>query len=111
MQFVLTRVALVTIVILIILYINDKNNEKHIYNNLRTVSIGDDVDLSIKKMERCMIYLGHTTKPCHECANDSILEIVFNCKGSRLEYYDYPRIIYDSRTNKVIAINNGLAPP
>lgn len=92
-----------------LIYSNEINNRNRVYENLRNIMIGEDVDVSIKKMKRLTIFLEHQTEPCNDCFDDNqhIYQIVFKHKNPNDYPNDYPRLYYDERTNKVTGTWNG----
>ena len=94
----------------LLLYINDKYNQTRVYENLNTVEGGDDIQIAIKKMKRNTIWLPYIIRLSPYEDGDLIYEVEFYSKGSHLNYYSYPRIFYNKKTNKVIKIDSGLRP-
>ncbi|MCF8462133.1 MAG: hypothetical protein K9G46_15530 [Flavobacteriales bacterium] len=103
-------IFIIVFVSFVLLYINDKYNQTRVYENLSMVEGGDDIQIAIKKMKRNTIWLPYIIRLAPYEDEDLIYEVEFYSKGSHLNYYSYPRILYDKKTNKVIKIDSRLRP-
>lgn len=85
---------LAIVVCLFLLFINEMNNRKRVYENLDKIVVGENIYTAIKKMKHFIVFLNYETLLCNDCFNDNnfIYQVVFKHKYYKIASYQYSRV-------------------
>ena len=92
-------------------YLIEIYNREKVYENIKTILVGDDVKVALKKMSKNTFVLEYIIEPCDRCFEHDLFftyEIEYSYKDYNDPLSQYPRIYFDTRTNKVIDVWNGF---